>query len=401
MVLWKDIRKTKAYSTVEEFTRLESYGQDNDNAFWSEGQLPREQDSTYSRQARFVKYLGVTKSVLHPLTLARTQGGDVRNLENMNGLRWLLQALERSLFFGNSQLNVGATEWIEFDGLQQLIPAANIIDLQGQPLDERTVRNGAQTILDNYGVPTHMYGSPNVIDDFAKQYIPNNRILIPTAGEVRVGMTADSVNTIGGPVALRSDVFLRLPEQPPAAATHAEAPTAPTAAAALSGAPDSGEWSKSTAGGLAVTYRVTSVNAQGQSAPATSGTVTVLAADLTESIALTITNVAGVAPVYFKVFRRDTATGTYRLISRIAASSAAAGATTVFTDRNVIMTGVYEAYMGQLDTTVIEFRQLTDVVKMDLATISPAIRWMILMYGVPVLYVPGRWVRFINIGAAS
>ena len=57
--------------------------------------------------------------------------------------------------------------------------------------------------------------------------------------------------------------------------------------------------------------------------------------------------------------------------------------------------------MGQFDSSVIEFKQLAPIMKMDLATLAPAYRWMILLYGVPVLYAPRKWMRFTNIKANS
>ena len=35
--------------------------------------------------------------------------------------------------------------------------------------------------------------------------------------------------------------------------------------------------------------------------------------------------------------------------------------------------------------------------KMDLALLGPAYRWMILLYGVPQMYAPKKWMKFINI----
>jgi hypothetical protein len=57
----------------------------------------------------------------------------------------------------------------------------------------------------------------------------------------------------------------------------------------------------------------------------------------------------------------------------------------------------YTAFIGQMTPDVITFRQLAPLVKMDLATIAPAYKWMILLYGVPVIFAPLKWTRIINI----
>jgi hypothetical protein len=57
----------------------------------------------------------------------------------------------------------------------------------------------------------------------------------------------------------------------------------------------------------------------------------------------------------------------------------------------------YTAFIGQNTSDVLTFRQLAPLVKMDLATIAPAYKWMILLYGMPIIFVPQKWTRVINI----
>jgi hypothetical protein len=38
------------------------------------------------------------------------------------------------------------------------------------------------------------------------------------------------------------------------------------------------------------------------------------------------------------------------------------------------------------------------MLRMDLAVLAPAFRWMILLYGTPILFAPKKWIRFINVG---
>ena len=57
-----------------------------------------------------------------------------------------------------------------------------------------------------------------------------------------------------------------------------------------------------------------------------------------------------------------------------------------------------QSILFQFDNEVIEFSQLAPLMKMDLAVLSPAFRFMILLYGTPLLYAPKKMVRFINIG---
>ena len=65
------------------------------------------------------------------------------------------------------------------------------------------------------------------------------------------------------------------------------------------------------------------------------------------------------------------------------------------------MANTYTAFMGELTPEVIAFKQLAPIMKMDLAILGPSYRWMVLLYGVPQLYAPGKWMKFKNIKAAS
>ena len=81
----------------------------------------------------------------------------------------------------------------------------------------------------------------------------------------------------------------------------------------------------------------------------------------------------------------------------VPASSIAASGITVAHDLNSVMPNTYTAFMGEFTPEVIAFKQLAPIMKMDLALLGPAYRWMILLYGVPQMYAPKKWMKFINI----
>lgn len=66
---WRNIPKLPAYNTVEEFNRISSYGENPDAGYIDEGDLPSEDDTTYSRNFSVVKYLGTTRRVTHVMSL--------------------------------------------------------------------------------------------------------------------------------------------------------------------------------------------------------------------------------------------------------------------------------------------------------------------------------------------
>ena len=82
---WKRIPKAAAYNTVEEYNQLKSYGAET-GGFNNEGELPQDEDSVYVRRAELVKFLGVTKSVTHPMQLVNTMVGNIMQREVTNGI---------------------------------------------------------------------------------------------------------------------------------------------------------------------------------------------------------------------------------------------------------------------------------------------------------------------------
>jgi hypothetical protein len=67
-------------------------------------------------------------------------------------------------------------------------------------------------------------------------------------------------------------------------------------------------------------------------------------------------------------------------------------------DTNAVMPFTETAYLGELTPSVLTFRQLAPLMRMDLAVLAPAYRWMIMLYGTPILFAPRKWVRMTNIG---
>lgn len=396
---WKKIAKTPAYSTVEEYNQLLSYG-NNSGGFIPEGVLPETDDSTYRRQASFVKFLGTTREVTHPMTLVRSAHGDVIARENQNGILWLMKQLEHALFWGNSRLAAPGKEGVQFDGLNRMIDQENTYDCKGQDLKDTDINYGAQMILENYGTPTDLFLPFEVLANFSNEFFPKERVIMPTQGAgYQAGLVVNKFQTHGGAVDFQPDLFLQKTKPLSNTGTGGtKAPTAPSAVAIEMVADVPGDFTKSGAG--VYSYSVTACNRFGESVPtACTADVTLEAGDLNKGIKITITNSASmvVEPEYFKVYRTE-AGGTQKYcIMEVPAASVAASGTTVAHDLNSVMPNTYTAFMGEFTPEVIAFKQLAPIMKMDLALLGPAYRWMILLYGVPQMYAPKKWMKFINI----
>jgi hypothetical protein len=261
-----------------------------------------------------------------------------------------------------------------------------------------------------------MWLGTRVASDLVKNFYPKERITLPAPQNGMVGLSVNSVMTQAGVMELNPDVFLKRLPTPPAAATSANAPTTPASiSATVNTGVTNGDFNKGApAGTNNYAYCVTAANRFGESAPVIIGgtgqDITQAQKDAFRRIDLTITNPGSVGafpPEYFRVFRTTVQTSgatppsdlsTYSLILQVPASSQAGGGTTPVSDLNFLLPFTEIAYMGEMTPSVMTFRQLLPMLRMDLAVLAPAFRWMILLYGTPILFAPKKWLRYINVG---
>jgi hypothetical protein len=401
---WKAIPKTPAYNTVEEYNQIQEYGNNPDAGFIDEGDLPSEDDSKYERKYSLVKYIGTTRRVSHVMSLVRPAHGNVLAQEAVNGTMHLLRILEKGLFKGNSALSS-----LQFDGYEKLIqdssPAANIIDLRGKPLSEDALIDSALTVSDapNYGTPTDLHAAPKVIADLAKVFFPKARYdLFQKTDDGMVGLQVKGFTSPAGDVKFNPNVFIDDggpvtaargdATKRPATPTVSTGPTDPNDALSKFETEDAGDYF----------YVIQACNRYGRSAgvPLVAGP-TAVSIDAGDKCTWAMTPGSAVVVDWYEVYRtkKDGASGTERLILRVP-NAAGAGAQTL-NDYNDRLPGCTSAYLFQQNLENMAFKQLAPLVKIPLATVDSSIRFMMLLYGVPVLYTPGKNVLFINIGRAT
>lgn len=397
--LWRALPKLPAFSTVEEYTIQTNYGGDQ-GIFTREGELPQASDAAYERKVAQVKFMGIQKEITHPQMLVRPAHGSVLALETQNGAVALLEQIERKLFTGRSDV---VPE--EFDGLFKQItddPQAasqNILDMRGGPLTEDALEEGANLVIEGYGVPTDLYLAPRALSDVSKQFYPRERVNLPAAIDGKVGLAVNAMQTNAGLVAFQNDIFLRSGKNngiktAPSSSTAQRAPSAPTVAAVdNAGAIAGSKWRAADAGNYF--YRATAVNRFGESAAGNSGSVTVAA---TDSVTVTITDGGGTdGATGYNIYRTavGAAVGTAQFM--VSVPRVGAAATTAFTDLNLNIPGTSLAYLLQMNLQNLSFRQLAPMIKIPLATLAASVRWMQLIYGTPIVYSPRRNVIYMNV----
>lgn len=413
IVFYNDIPKSKAYNTVEEYNMLSKYG-GKGGFFINEGGLPRTEDSEYQRKVQFVKFMGTTREISHPMLLVKPAHGNVVALETKNGAMWMLRQMEEGLFQANSgvisqafdglktQLIAGYADASTGGDLQPAASSEHVIDLRGAPLSEGVFAEAARVLMDNHYYPTDCYLPHSAHRDYNVGFFTKGRYPIGT-DTTETGFDSRVVKTSGGKITLKPNVFLRIDKTAPVAADNASAPTAPVSAVVTVQA-------KTTSRGFAAAeyatyaYSVTAISKSGESAPVNGNASAVVADGTSDEVKLVITRGAvsgNDLATGYRVYRtriENGAAGTKYLIAEIATGG---GATTNFLDGNATLPGLGEAYIGQFDETVLTLRELSPMLKFPLATVASSIRWMQLYYNTPIVFRPRGVMIIKNIGRLS
>lgn len=416
--LWKDLPKKPAYNTVEEYNQQTSYGQ-NRGGWNREGELPEEEDSIFVRRAQLVKYLGVTKSVTHQMTLVNTMVGSIMERTIKDGTMWILRTLNQGLYFGNEELvpeqfNGFLAQQAQsdaFSGVSDYMNSEVVVDLRGNALTETAIERGANTIVENFGLGTQIYGAPAVLSNFVKNFY-GNKFINPNTVQTSAGVMGQRVVAFDsqfGQIGLNHDVFFKkLPSKTSSsAATSTKAPATPvwdvSTPAAVNSSVAGSKFTSEDAGN--VYYAISAINRFGESQLA----VIANAVTITAGCTVDLKFAAGVgtnAATAFRIYRTKVggaATGPFYPLFDVSVKNLTDGydgaSAGLICDKNHFLPDCDQAMLVQFDNEVVEFAQLAPLMKMDLAVLSPAFRFMILLYGTPFLYAPKKMVRFVNIGS--
>lgn len=421
--LYKNINTSKAYNTVEEYVQQTSYA-GSGGSFTTEGELPQSNDPTFVRRSQLVKYLGDTRSVTHQMTLVNTKFGDAMGLQVKAGTINILRSLNQGMAFADSTLV--PEEFNGFLAQQQqadvyatyndYMNSTEVIDLRGAGLTEAIVEQGAEQIVENFGLGTELFLPPSVHSKFATSLYSSKRY-IGGSGEgfnnLSPGARINGFTSQFGDIGLTYDVHLNgyfstkkttstasspnAPAVPVADPTNPVTPVAATVTNTKWGASDAGTYF----------YAVTARNRFGESAPVVlNGSIATIVQN--GAVDLKFTAGSGTYPATSYVIYRSNkgaasaAAATFYPLFSVNTTQLAAGydgaAALSVRDLNRWMPNTKQAFLLQNDNEVVTLRQLAPLMKMDLAIVSPAFRFMILLYVTPILFAPKKMIRFINIG---
>jgi hypothetical protein len=421
IVLWKRIPKLPAYNTVEEYNQLVEYGSLG-NSFNNEGELPEEDDSIYARKSQLVKYMGTTRVISHPMQLVSTMIGSVVQQQIQHGTLKILRDVNIGLTKADSNVvpeefnGLYAQQKESFSTLEDYYNSEVVIDLKGQRLTEAVIEDAALSIIENNGEGSLLMAPPKVLSNFVKNF-HESKLIQPNTAQVTDGVMGQAVNQFMsqfGSIELGYDKFMKSKASKTTAsnATNLKAPSAPTAGGTPKAVVTDTLNKFGTAFAGDYKYAVSAINRYGESSLTVLGAASALTVAATESVDLQFTATAGVtSPTAYRIYRseKDVTTADadtkFYPIFEVSAAELAAGfngaAAGKVRDKNMYISNTEQAFLIDPSADVWSFKQLAPLMKMDLAQIGPATRFMILLYGTPMLYAPKKMVRFINIGIAS
>jgi hypothetical protein len=423
--LWQDIKKDKAYSTVEEFDQQIGLGI-NDGGFVGQMENPEFRDPDIQKQVAIVKFLRegwqvgdvqeATNTIIDPRTKAQR-----------SAMNRLLRNVNRAFYSGNSA-------WIpaSFDGLATTIAASSteqIVDLRGGNASMNTFNLIGQLITEGNGrvENSKIYVSPAGIQNLSKiietgaTSTGDRKIVEMGNAGITIGGKISGVMTAYGQMMPRMDKILGLEYESKTVpqyynkatstwvegATSSKAPSIPTITLTNNASTTNSNFTTGIVrpSGVKYNYRVVARNNYGRSIASTAVESTSVVANggsITVNITPNPADSGSKRPSCFEIYSEKVGgSGTYRYLYTVAAATNPLTAVT-YTDKNDYIPGTARMYIIDQTQTgedrVMAFSQLLPIHNKDLAPIGPYSHGLINLFGVPKYYKPNVLVEIRNLG---
>jgi hypothetical protein len=413
---WPAISVDKAYNLFEQYNRLIGYGSDS-SPYIGEGGAPAEEDSTYIRDGQRIVFFGTRRKVSHQMTLVRTTVGDIVAQQAKEGTMNLLKNVEREMYWAHAHFGNTATGMqngaisdlpansIAMNGLlQQLLKGDDDAqqksrdfegygevrsiakDLDGAVLTQDDLEDLAVIALENFGAPSELHIEPLALSSFVKQFYPQFRSAPGMSGQT-VGYDVNKMVTSAGNIDFKPNLFLR-PRGAVRPVGIANAPVLGSASVtATAGAAPAG-----TNGLEAGTYqyKVTFVNDFGESGAIQEASGVAVTAG--QAVSLALSNIPATTK-YMKVYRSEAggAVGSEKFIGNFKVSASVV-------DSGAKRPGLGEAFLLDMSSEVMRFKQLAPLSKINFAIVSTALEFAIVLYGALFVYAPRFNCLYKNLG---
>lgn len=385
-------------STLE-YNIQDSYGSTGSRGYVRELDIAAVNDLSLERKLVRMKIVSDTRQV----SLQSLQVGNVANPLDLSleaAIISVSKDIEYGIFYGDADLTGvgGEGQGTEFDGLEKLIPSENVLDLRGDILTEQQMNQAGVIVGRAFGTPTDAFMDLGVHANFVQNQLPRQWVTQGSAQNVATGFNVPQMVTTRGVINLHASTIMNSDKLlDPQDGVSVQSPIAPTVTASI----EAGEGSFLASDLKApAKYAVRLVAEKGAKSVPTY--VDAAIENATDEVTLNIVLGAQLLgnPRHIEIYRLDAATNQYWLISRVPfyTATASAGVYSVsFTDKNDIIPGTSEVFVGELQQRSIELLELYPMYRLPLATVNAAAQFAVMWSGALALYAPKRWVRIINV----
>lgn len=269
--LWRAIKKDPLFAIIDQYDRLTSEGDDYFGVGTSETGSPPDAISNIARAFVGVRNYRDIRKTSDIIGRVNNIVDPVKQAER-DGTRRLVKILNTDFYWGNSAIPTrvdGLLQTLVFGG--HTVPTqdyAGAVMTEGDEWEWLTAE-----VMNAGGTSTHAFMNPLLGADFNLMYEANKRLQV-TAGQddssaTYYGATLGGLDTANGRLEFERDPFNKIGWACPAIARGPE----PPAAATLNSATPGGSGHNSLTG--TYYYKITAINDNGESAPATSGAISV------------------------------------------------------------------------------------------------------------------------------
>jgi len=390
------IPRGKTNSTILEYDIQDSYGEVGSRSFVREKDIAAVNDISIERRAVKTKIISDTKQV----SLRSLQVNNIANPLDLSleaAILVVSKGIEYSIFYGDSELT-GVQEGTEFDGLEKLIPAENVIDLRGETLTEQLLNQAGVIIGRAFGTPTDAFMNLGVHANFVNNQLSRQWVTQGSAQNVASGFNVPQMITTRGAINLHGSTIIDVDKLlDPNKGVSPASPVAPTVEPTI--AVGSGKFTSKDVNTTAK-YAVRVQLESGEiSRPAY---VEAKVDDVKDEVSLKIDLGAQLMgmPRHIEVYRLDADTNQFWLIGRVpfkTAKNENGVYTVTYVDKNETIPGTSEVFVGELNQRSIELLELYPMYRLPLATVNAAAQFAVMWEGALALYAPKRWVRIVNV----
>ncbi len=379
---FKALKASALHSTVDEWTRRSSYG-DEWGVAVAETANPPISSADLARQVDTVSFYRSRREVSHVMALVGTIDPAAEAEEEEAGTRQILGRVETDIFTGDRDVFPTRIRGLQSHILEQ--GGDLVYDAHGQPINTQDAfHHLAGVVYDEGGDITQVYLNPACHADINAALAEAERIVIPTRtedGRIVHGATQTALAHAYGVMNFESDRFIRAGwtmKAPDSAVgpDASEIPGTPTVNSVAGNAGSIYDQTNLPAGDYYV--RVSAVCEHGESAASAAQAVTLTAGN---AIQITVTP-ADAKNTGYRVYLSavNAADGSD---CRFHCEIAATGEQQTLTIDGHWVTGSTNIYLLSMDPAdrAIDWRQLLPLTRMNLAITGPVIPFLINLYG--------------------